>query len=214
MNKAMPLTEQTANQALQDLSQLMGVHCPQEHIDIRAVGGYAMVARGLRGDSGMTLDIDTATPTYPQSIRNLIHVVADDMGLECDWLNNDCVFTMNNETTEDDVYYFDDLLCAQYDQYADYGNITVYVATTETLMRAKAFAVSDEATGVGYGRDIHKDLNDLVMLLKSADVTSYNQAISAYPWLTDPDISGCLTPIETAFENMKKPAPVMTGGLK
>lgn len=199
-----PLDETTAHAALSRLSELMDEHCPTQSIEVRAVGGYAMVMHGLRGSGGMTLDIDTATPTYSPEVTRQMHAVADEMGLERDWLNNDCVFTMGDEVTDDDVDYFDQMLDATYKPESDYGNVTVSIADEPTLARAKAFAVSDETCGVGGGRDAHKDLNDLVSLVRDMGAETYDDAMSLNPWMEEPEFSGCLKSVRKAFDRIER----------
>lgn len=200
MGKSGVITKETTKDILRDMSERMAMSCPGERIEIRAVGGFAMVQRGLRGPAGMTLDIDTATPDYPASVVRCMHETADEYGLERDWLNNECVFSFADEVSDDDVAYFDEMLDAEYEPSDDYGNIKVSIASLDTLARAKAYALSDEFTGVGLGRDQTKDQNDLVTILRVKGYDTYEEVLDKEPWISSPEFSGCLTPLRKAFE--------------
>ena len=74
------------NEALELLNEKLKAQ--GEYIEIRAVGGYAMLYNNLRS-GGYTVDVDTATEEYPQTVKDMIVEVSKEKGLEEDWINND-----------------------------------------------------------------------------------------------------------------------------
>lgn len=163
-----------------------------ERIEIRAIGGFALIWHGLRS-GGVTGDIDTVTPTYPRKARRAIDTVARELALPPDWINNDAVLSFDGETTWDDVDAFDALLDARYDK-AEVGldKVSLFVADLPTLAKAKAFAVED----IGIGRT-QKDADDLRSVLRAMRVRSADYAREALPWLGDPEFAKTLRLIET-----------------
>ncbi|WP_227945475.1 hypothetical protein [Ruminococcus albus] len=57
-------------------------------IEIRAIGGFAMLYNKLRS-GGYTMDVDTATNDMSEEVQELIREVAEEKGLDEDWINND-----------------------------------------------------------------------------------------------------------------------------
>lgn len=57
-------------------------------IEIRAIGGFAMLYNKLRS-GGYTMDVDTATKDMTKEVQMLIREVAEEKGLDEDWINND-----------------------------------------------------------------------------------------------------------------------------
>lgn len=74
------------NEALKILNDKLAV--VGDSIEIRAIGGYAMLYNRLRS-GGYTVDVDTATEDYSEEVKKLIAEVSEEEGLEDDWLNND-----------------------------------------------------------------------------------------------------------------------------
>lgn len=58
-------------------------------IQIRAIGGFALMFHGLRGDK-QTIDIDSLTKPFPQPVLDAVKRVGKELDLEEDWLNTDC----------------------------------------------------------------------------------------------------------------------------
>lgn len=55
---------------------------------VYAIGGFAMLYNKLR-EGGYTMDVDTATKDLSDDVLSLIREVADENGLDEDWINND-----------------------------------------------------------------------------------------------------------------------------
>ncbi|MBR1421975.1 MAG: hypothetical protein IJ571_00840 [Ruminococcus sp.] len=100
-------------------------------IEIRAIGGFAMLYNKLR-EGGYTMDVDTATKDMSDDIMGLIREVADEKGLDEDWINND-----SYKLTE--VTEIIDKLEWQADD--SYTNIKLYVARIPSLLLLKVRAI-------------------------------------------------------------------------
>lgn len=180
------LTIEDFSEALKVLDSLI-----DEPIELDAVGGFALLVRGLRS-TGVTADIDIASPTFTQDVENAVEKVATQLYLPPDWLNNDTVFSFSDETTQEDVDAFNDMLDASYEP-VDLGlrNINLNVADLTTLAKSKAYAACD----IGIGRT-EKDLDDLVNILNAMGLFSAEQAQKSLPWLKDPEFSETLSRLE------------------
>ncbi|MCQ2495260.1 MAG: hypothetical protein MJ131_01565 [Lachnospiraceae bacterium] len=73
--------------ALYRLDELL-VETNHESIEIRALGGFAMMYYGVR-ENGYTIDIDSLTPDYDSKVLELIKQVGAELNMEYDWLNTD-----------------------------------------------------------------------------------------------------------------------------
>lgn len=139
-----------------------------EPIRVRATGGFALLAHGLRED-GFTVDIDTITESYDTSVRDAINRVAADLHLEQDWINNQAT----GDSVEETMNALDAVFIA-----SDYGfgNIDLSIADVPTLTRAKAIVVDVDAMS---GRT--RDWGDLVRLMNHQKITSHREFCNAYP---------------------------------
>ena len=176
------LTLEDFKEALELLDSLVN-----EPVDLNVVGGFALMVHGLRS-SGVTADIDTASPSFSREVEYAVEEVAERLNLPPDWLNNDSVFSFGDETTQDDVDAFNDMLDAAY-EHVDLGfrNIRLYVADLSTLAKSKAYAASD----IGVGRT-EKDVDDLINVLHAMGLFTPDQAAKALPWLNDPEFEETL----------------------
>lgn len=100
-------------------------------IEIRAIGGFAMLYNRLR-EGGYTMDVDTATQDMSENVMELIRKVAEEKGLDEDWINNDSYRL--SEVTEiiDDLEWIVD---------KTYSNIDLYVAEITSLLLLKVRAI-------------------------------------------------------------------------
>lgn len=154
--------------ALQVLdAELRAMDLP-ESVKVRATGGFAMLAHGLRED-GYTVDIDTLTDDYEREVRDAVNRVARDLHLEQDWINNQAAGLGAEQTLA--------MLDAKFLP-LDFGldRIDLQVADVPTLTRAKAFAVNDDAIS---GRT--RDWDDLLELLDHQGIDDYDGFARAYP---------------------------------
>lgn len=102
-----------------------------ETIEVRAIGGYAMLYNDLR-EGGYTIDVDTATKDYPEEVKKLIIEVSDEEGLEDDWLNNDVYSLEEVMGIYDEIEWIED---------SSYSNIRLFVASDESMLKLKIRAV-------------------------------------------------------------------------
>lgn len=100
-------------------------------IEIRAIGGFAMLYNRLRA-GGYTMDVDTATKDMSDEAIKLIREVADEKGLDEDWINNDSYSL--SEVTE----IIDKIEWQKDDSYA---NIRLYIASIKSLLLLKVRAI-------------------------------------------------------------------------
>lgn len=100
-------------------------------IEIRAIGGFAMLYNKLRS-GGYTMDVDTATKDMSEEVQVLIHEVAEEKGLDEDWINNDS-FKLT-EVTE---------IIGKLEWITDdsYSNIRLYIAKIQSLLLLKVRAI-------------------------------------------------------------------------
>lgn len=146
MNRGFTIEEFIA--ALKDLDkELQG-----EHIVICAVGGFALAWHHVR-ENGLTMDIDTVTEDYPDSVIAAIEKVAKKRSLDKWWLNND--------VAADDAEFLSESLALKW-EIVDVGlkNITLYVANQESLLVLKLAALED-----GWISGRKHDLDDAIRLL-------------------------------------------------
>ena len=171
-----------------------------EPLQLRCVGGFALMCHGLRQENPVTLDIDTVTPTPTRRQQRAIDAVAARLHLPDDWINNQTVFTAADETTADDCRQFDRMVDARYEPAAaimsrsqtpaidrafqSMRNVTVTVADLATLAHTKAYAV----TAIGEGRT-GKDATDFIDVAHAMGANTLTEAHRLMPWLDDPELS-------------------------
>lgn len=173
--------------ALKALDELL-VSENQHPIEIRAIGGFALAFRNIRED-GLTRDIDTITPDYPPSLARLIVKVAELIGLEHDWLNNDAVGSIDGLTSRDAVMRHDAMLDARYEEVPlGFKKITLRVADLGTLMRSKLYAVD----AISLGARGAKDAQDLEAILNKMGFSNIDAAVRSMPWLDCPEFKNAI----------------------
>ena len=100
-------------------------------IEIRAIGGFAMLYNKLR-KGGYTMDVDTATKDISDVVMELVHEVADEMGLDDDWINNESYRLSEVVDIVNDIEWLID---------KSYSNIDLYVANITSLLLLKVRAI-------------------------------------------------------------------------
>lgn len=144
----------------------------EQPIQVRAIGGYALMRHGVRSAGrAYTLDIDTLTRDYDAAVQEAIQVVAERTGLPPDWLNNDCL------QSDDDLEMVEEQYGARWiPQGTGMGNVALSIATVPTLTRSKIIA-ADTAEFSGRSQDVP----DLLDLLRHQGIRSTAQFLAAYP---------------------------------
>ncbi|MBQ4363555.1 MAG: hypothetical protein II782_06110, partial [Oscillospiraceae bacterium] len=117
------------NAALSALDKKLGHHGLS--IEIRAIGGYAMLYNKLR-IGGYTMDVDTATRDISPEVMEFVREVAEEKRLDEDWINNDSYILP-------EVVDIIDKLKWQKDD--SFDNIDLYVADIGSLLILKTRAV-------------------------------------------------------------------------
>lgn len=141
---------------------------------LRAIGGFALMKYGIRAeDRAFTVDIDTVTPNFVPAVLDAIHEIAEELGLERDWINNHSVIEESSLDLVESMYqaqWIPDI------HHHDYACIDLQLATVPTLTRAKILA-ADAAEFSGRTQD----LPDLFELLRFQGIGSYAEFASRYP---------------------------------
>ena len=130
-----------------------------KHIVIHAIGGFVMLYYGIK-EHGFTIDIDTMTNAYDDSIINAIAEVSKEFDLEKDWLNNDCA---NLEGFMDELFPKIKWEKSSY----EFENIELFIADQIGMIRVKAKAVHD-----GGLVPRKTDKKDLMLMLKKININS------------------------------------------
>lgn len=174
--------------------RLSGLRLPYK-VEIRALGGFALLWHGIRGERGTTADIDTVTPSYPPAVNSVIDDLGAELGLEPEWLNNHTVYSPEDEVSWEDVEYFDSLVEAEYLP-VDKGftSISLSVADVDTLARSKALAINGPRS-----HRTDKDLSDLCGIIRHAGCASLQAARKRFRWLAGRDFSECCRFISDAM---------------
>lgn len=147
-----------------------------EPIEIRAIGGYALMKHGIRAEArAFTLDIDTVTRDYQQSVTDAIKLVGQRLGMREDWINNDNVL--------DDVEHVEAMLQAQWlddpellGSTAGLSSISMKIADVPTLTRAKIMAADSAALS-----NRRNDMTDLAELLAHQGIRTFRDFEREYP---------------------------------
>ncbi len=147
-------------------------------IEIKAIGGYAMLRGGLRESeesTGFTEDIDSIAERFTDSVALLIEEVGRELDLLPDWLNTDPIDLPEVDGVKDRLTWVED---------DSYSNIKLYIADINSLLILKARAVE------GGGLIPRKtDKNDLIKILRkigvddisSVESNPITKGLTAYP---------------------------------
>ena len=131
-------------------------------IQIRAIGGFAMLYLGLK-EHGYTIDIDSLTPNFDQAVVNVIHEVGIELKIDQDWLNTDCA-TLDGFLTELEPH-----ICWQKSQFT-FRHIELFIADNYGLIRSKAKAIHE-----GGLVPRKTDKKDLLLLLKMNNINNLKE---------------------------------------
>ncbi len=129
-------------------------------IEIRAVGGYALLYNNLRKD-GYTMDVDTLTESYSEKVTELIQEVSAEKGLDIDWINNDAYGLPEVMGIYKDITWL---------KSTEYSNIILCVANIESMLKMKVRAVH-------YGGLVPRitDQTDLLDILNSMGIHNIDE---------------------------------------
>ena len=142
---------------------------------LRAIGGFALMKYGIRAaDRAFTVDIDTLTEGFSPEVTQVIHQIAEELGLERDWINNDSVIDDESLDLIEALYQTEWIPDGQ--PPAHFECIDLQLATVPTLTRAKIIA-ADTAEFSGRAQD----LPDLLELVRFQGITSYADFAARYP---------------------------------
>lgn len=159
-------------EALVRLDERLGELGVQDPLEIRAIGGYALMKHRIRPeDRAFTVDIDTVTRDYQKAVLQAIQDVALERGLDSDWLNN-------YNVTDDDPRNVTDIIGDEWEhQPAEHlSRINVAIASVPMLTRSKIIAATDAEVS---GRT--QDRPDLIALVEHQGITTLKEYDRLYP---------------------------------
>ena len=107
------------------------LHAHNITIEIRAIGGFAMLYNNLRS-GGYTMDVDTATKDMTEEVQELIREVAEENGLDEDWINNESYKLAEVTDVIGKLEWITD---------DSYSNIKLYIAKIQSLLLLKVRAI-------------------------------------------------------------------------
>jgi len=133
-------------------------------IDVKAIGGYAMMIHGIRKDAngnlGMSEDTDSLV-RYTDRVLELISEVGNELGILDDWLNN---------VPLDLVEVAPVMKKLHWKKMSGYSNINMYVAEVDSLILLKTRAI--EMAGLIPRKT---DKNDLMNLIKFIGIETIDE---------------------------------------
>ena len=151
------VTIQEFNKALTALNEKLANI--DKTIEIKAIGGYAMMRAGLRDTEespGFSEDIDSIAGRFSKQVIMLIEEVGEELDLLPDWLNTDPIDLPEVDEVKDQLTWIEDL---------SFSNIHLLIADIKSLILLKTRAIE------GSGLIARKtDKNDLIKLLKHIGV--------------------------------------------
>lgn len=157
--------------ALSRFDERLGELQIDETVEIRAIGGFALLRHGVRkGENAVTVDIDTVTRDYQARVVEVIQEVAREKNLDVDWINN-------YNLMDEDPHHVESMIGAEWLP-RDEGliNVDLRVATIETITRAKIIAAADSELS---GRT--QDRPDLIELIEHQGIKSLREFDRKYP---------------------------------
>ena len=149
------------NEAFENLNNILRER--NLNIEVKAIGGYAMLCRGLR-EYGYTMDADTITPDYPEEINEIIKSVANKLDLDEDWLNNDAYKLPEVQGIIDQL---------NWEEGKSYSNIKMFLADLDSLLLLKVRAI--DGGGV---IPRSTDKSDLLNILKFMGINDVGSVIN------------------------------------
>ncbi|MDR2587679.1 MAG: hypothetical protein LBC23_05420 [Coriobacteriales bacterium] len=187
------MTEQESKQLLLNALSVLDnklVLAKCEPIEIRIVGGFALILHGIR-ETGFTQDIDSMTRDFEPQVKQMIAETGRELNLKLGWLNADMVL--------DDPEIITMIIGeTNFEDYGDYQALDVKVADMTTLLKLKIVAAGDTLL-------VHDDIEherharDLSALLKALDIDSAEKLLDIATMAKDyPELLRILFPPKNA----------------
>lgn len=132
-----------------------------KHISLDIVGGFALMARGIRKDMAAITDIDYVGASFPKELTPVIEKIGDKYGLGHDWVNNDLV--MDGLSVDEFSYSTGDL---HFDNAVNMSSLSINFLREEDLLRLKILSLDTAMCAQELGGDFTrmKDFADVVAL--------------------------------------------------
>ena len=140
-------------------AEMEKMNMPHTSLDI--VGGFALMARGIREDMTAITDVDYVGASFPKELTPVIEKIGDKYGLGHDWINNDLV--MDGLSMDEFSYSTGDL---HFDNATNLSSISINFLQEEDLLRLKILSLDTAMCAQELGGDFSrmKDFADVVAL--------------------------------------------------
>lgn len=167
-------------------------------IDIDIVGGFALMARGIRTDKNQITDIDYVGASFPKEYTPAIEKIGEKYSLGKDWINNDLV--LDNSTMEDFSFTTGEL---NFDNAVSLSVIRVNILQEQDLLRLKILALDTAMCAQELGGDFTrmKDFSDVVALKEKLDLPLEAIEDMCEPFLLSMDVFDMIEVYELGGEN-------------
>lgn len=151
-------------------------------VTIRAIGGFALMERGIRPKDAVT-DIDYVGKGFGPEFDRIVDMVGLAHGLGRGWINNDGMLT--GITVRDFEYASGPL---HFDHAVDVGPISIEVLETRDVLRMKLIAIDTSLMGCEFGGEFTrlKDVPDVIAIADSLHVTDFESVGGDY--VNDPRV--------------------------
>lgn len=171
--------------AIQELDEeLDAIDAP--HMDLKVVGGFAMLLNNLRPHSKSNTDVDYVGPDLTEQILAIEEKVGARHNFESHWINNDVIMSgMTLEQFEMCTGKLNFILKASLKR------IDLYSLDEEGLIRMKLIALDTSylgATACGGQFTRAKDLEDIRLLMENQKMTLRDLQKIGHPYVTCPNI--------------------------
>lgn len=171
----------TLMNALKSLDKMLAV-MRIKPFTLKCVGGFALLAGGIRKDVSQATDVDYVGQDLSENIKNAVNAVGRRYNLGKNWINNDL---MLSGTTLEDLEFCTGKL--HFHKLADLKVIRLEVLDKKDLLRMKVIAVDTSLSAVNFGGEFtrEKDLNDIILLAKDLhiDLHDYLEDLGMSPMM-------------------------------
>lgn len=163
------LTKEDFDMAFKRLNELL--HSMNIIMDVRAIGGYAMLRNHLR-DDGYSEDVDSVTKDWDEEVVKAIKQVGKEQNLLEDWLNNDPINLVEVVEVLDELEWIDD---------DSFSNIRLKWADIDStfLLKVRAY----EGGGLVPRKTDKADL--FRILFKLNEIRGFDDLVHRYPFILD-----------------------------
>lgn len=167
------------------------------HTSLDIVGGFALMARGVREDMTAITDIDYVGASFPKELTPVIERIGDKYELGHDWINNDLV--MDGLSMDEFSYSTGDL---HFDNAENLSSISINFLQKEDLLRLKILSLDTAMCAQELGGDFSrmKDFADVVALKENLGFSNELIEDMCEPFLLSMDVFDMIDAYEIGGE--------------